>query len=235
MANGTTLGADNGIAVATNLAIMEDKSLVHGPLEFLFTVDEETGLTGAAGLEPGFVESKTLMNLDSEEEGALYVGCSGGKDSIGTWKVSFEKAPAKTVAVAVRVAGLKGGHSGLEIDKGRGNAIKILNRALIGLSDLGARLSSVEGGNKRNAIPREAEAVVFIPKKKVDDAYVVVSEYNKTVKAEFSTVDPDLQVTILEKGDLRRGGTIAMGMDALNNVVVPGVATEEDYLEAMNL
>ena len=178
MANGTTLGADNGVAVATNLAIMEDRSLEHGPLEFLFTVDEETGLTGASNLSSDSLESRTLMNLDSEEEGALYVGCSGGRDTIGTWKVNFEKAPAKTVPVNVKVTGLKGGHSGLEIDKGRGNAIKILARIITQLSDLGARLSSFEGGNKHNAIPREAEAVLFIPKKKMDEVQACVNEYN---------------------------------------------------------
>src|SRR5271157_4094939 len=112
MANGTTLGADNGVAVATNLAIMEDKSLVHGPLELLFTIDEETGLTGASNLAPDSLESKTLMNLDSEEEGALYVGCSGGKDTVATWKAGFEKAPAQTTAVRLKVSGLRGGHSG---------------------------------------------------------------------------------------------------------------------------
>ena len=196
MADGTTLGADNGIAVATNLAIMEDRSLQHGPLEFLFTVDEETGLTGASNLGADFLESRTLMNLDSEEEGAVYVGCSGGKDSIGTWKVEFEKAPGQNVGVTVKVTGLKGGHSGLEIDKGRGNAIKILNRLLIGLSDIGARLSSVEGGNKHNAIPREAEALVFIPKKKIDDAQAVVNAFNVMAKAELATAEPDLAVSM---------------------------------------
>jgi dipeptidase D len=209
MANGTTLGADNGIAVATNLAIMEDKSLVHGPLEFLFTIDEETGLTGAAGLEPGFVESKTLMNLDSEEEGALYVGCSGGRDTIGTWKVNFEKAPAKHVAVELRVAGLKGGHSGLEIDKGRGNAIKILNRALMVVEELGGRLSSIEGGNKHNAIPREAEAVMFVPKKRLDAATSLIAEFNIVAKAELATVEPDLAVSLTEvkaKGKVMKRG-----------------------------
>ena len=210
MANGTTLGADNGIAVATNLAIMEDRSLEHGPLEFLFTVDEETGLTGASNLSADLVQSRTMMNLDSEEEGALYVGCSGGRDTIGTWKVTFEKAPAGTIPVIVKVAGLKGGHSGLEIDKGRGNAIKILNRILIGLSDLGARLSSIEGGNKHNAIPREAEAVAFVPKKKVQEARTGVSEYNKTVRAEFATVEPDLQVT-LEEMKSKKGKVIKKG------------------------
>ncbi|MBN1397301.1 MAG: M20/M25/M40 family metallo-hydrolase, partial [Bacteroidetes bacterium] len=122
-ANGTTLGADNGIAVATNLAIMEDKSIEHGPLEFLFTVDEETGLTGANNLQPGFITSKILMNLDSEEEGELFVGCSGGKNTIGKWKVTFDSVDSKYAPSIVKVKGLKGGHSGLEIDKGRGNSL----------------------------------------------------------------------------------------------------------------
>ncbi len=196
MANGTTLGADNGIAVATNLAIMEDTSLLHGPLEFLFTVDEETGLTGAHNLQPGFVESRTLMNLDSEEEGALYVGCAGGKDTTGTWTVECEKAPATMTALDMKVTGLRGGHSGLEIDKGRGNAIKILNRVLIALGDqCGARLSTINGGNKRNAIPREAMALVFVPKAKLADAKALVAQWNDTAKAELMTVEPDLKVT----------------------------------------
>jgi dipeptidase D len=196
MANGTTLGADNGIAVATNLAIMEDRSLVHGPLEFLFTVDEETGLTGASNLAADALESRTLLNLDSEEEGALYVGCSGGRDTIGTWPLAADPAPAGSAAGLVKVAGLKGGHSGLEIDKGRGNAIRILNRALMALSALGARLSSVEGGNKHNAIPREAEATVFLPAKRWDEAAALVAKLQATIKAEFKTVDPDLALTL---------------------------------------
>lgn len=199
MANGTTLGADNGIAVATNLAIMEDKSLQHGPLEFLFTVDEETGLTGANNLQPGFVQSKTMINLDSEEEGAIYVGCSGGKDTIGTWKVTFEKVPTTMVAAEVSVKGLKGGHSGLEIDKGRGNAIKIMTRVLVALSELGARLSSINGGNKRNAIPRECVASVYLPKKNLDEAKKIVAQYNETIKAELATVDPDLVISMVDK------------------------------------
>ena len=194
MANGTTLGADNGVAVATYLAIMEDKTLVHGPLEFLFTVDEETGLTGASNLKAGFVESKTLMNLDSEEEGALYVGCSGGRNTIGTWKATYENAPGKSAAVAVRVKGLKGGHSGLEIDKGRGNSIKILNRVLTALDSVGARLSVIEGGNKSNAIPREAEAVIYVPANNLKKLKGIVTQWNATVKAELASVEPDLTV-----------------------------------------
>ena len=196
MANGTTLGADNGIAVATNLAIMEDKTLVHGPLEFLFTIDEETGLTGAKGLAADFVASRTLMNLDSEEEGALYVGCSGGRDTNGTWPVTFTAAPRGFVAAHVTVSGLKGGHSGLEIHTGRGNAIKILNRALLALDALGARLSTIEGGNKRNAIPREAEAIVFLPPQAWPAAEKAVTDFNATAKAEVATADPDLKVLI---------------------------------------
>jgi dipeptidase D len=197
MANGTTLGADNGVAVATSLAIMEDRSLEHGPLEFLFTVDEETGLTGANSLTPGLLESNTLLNLDSEEEGALYVGCSGGRDTTGTWRLSFDPAPAGSTAVTVKVGGLKGGHSGLEIDKGRGNAIKILNRVIARLSTAGGgRLSRIDGGNKRNAIPREAEAVVFLPKARMTGAVAIVEEMNATVKAELATSEPDLVVSL---------------------------------------
>jgi len=195
MADGTTLGADNGVAVATSLAIMADTSLVHGPMEFLFTTDEETGLTGAHNLQPGFLKSKTLLNLDSEEEGALYVGCSGGRDTLGTWALDTEAAPAGTVGLEIKVGGLRGGHSGLEIDKGRGNAIKILNRVLVQLAALGARLARINGGNKRNAIPRDAVALVFVPKKKIDDAKAIVAAMNATCRAELSSVEPSLAVT----------------------------------------
>jgi dipeptidase D len=195
MANGTTLGADNGIAVATNLAIMEDTSLEHGPLELLFTVDEETGLTGANMLEPGFVESRRLMNLDSEEEGAIYVGCSGGKDTTGVWTFAPDEVPARLVGLEVAVSGLKGGHSGMEIDKGRGNAIKILNRVLLDLAPLGARLARIDGGNKRNAIPREASAIVYLPAARAADARACAAAWHETARNELGSVEPDLAVT----------------------------------------
>ncbi len=204
MANGTTLGADNGIAVATNLAIMEDRTLVHGPLEFVFTIDEETGLTGAAGLQPGFVESRTLMNLDSEEEGALYVGCSGGRDTLASWKMATDPSPAGAVQGLLRVTGLKGGHSGLEIDKGRGNAVKIANRAVLAIAEVGGRLASLEGGDKHNAIPRECEAVVYVPAKQWDAASAAVAAFQKVAKAELATVEPGLSIT-LEKQGTRKG------------------------------
>jgi dipeptidase D len=195
MANGTTLGADNGVAVATNLAIMEDRSIEHGPLEFLFTVDEETGLTGANNLGTDFLESRTLLNLDSEEEGALYVGCSGGKDTTGTWKIECDPATATLTPIEVKVSGLRGGHSGLDIDKGRGNAIKVLNRVLMALDEIGARVSRIDGGSKRNAIPREAKALVFVPKRRAEEAAALVGQWNDILRAEVSTVEPDLSVT----------------------------------------
>ncbi len=198
MADGTTLGADNGIAIATNLALMEDKSVEHGPLEFLFTVDEETGLTGANNLQAGFVESKILLNLDSEEEGAIYVGCSGGKNTIGTWKSAYEPVPSNYTPAIVRVKGLKGGHSGLEIDKGRGNSIKILNRMLVELDKIGVRVSMLEGGNKSNAIPRESEALVYIPIRKLNNASAVVSQYNSIIREELSTMEPELAISMDE-------------------------------------
>ena len=134
------------------------------------------------------------------------MGCSGGKDTIGTWKIDAEKAPAKSVAVEVKVTGLKGGHSGLEIDKGRGNAIKLLNRALMVLADLGARLSWIEGGNKHNAIPREAEAIIILPKKNLEHARKLVQQFNETARAELAAVDPDLVVslTVARKAGKRR-------------------------------
>lgn len=210
MADGTTLGADNGIAVATHLALMDDDTLRHGPLEFLFTVDEETGLTGANGLDGTMIASRILINLDSEEEGSLFVGCSGGRDSTGTWKIERDPAPAGAVTLEVTVGGLRGGHSGLEIDKGRGNAVRILARALSSLDEIGARIVRIEGGNKRNAIPRDAVALVSIPKKRNQEARERIDLLNAAVRAEFATVDPDLRVTVATaKG---RGGPFKRGL-----------------------
>jgi dipeptidase D len=198
MADGTTLGADNGIAVATCLAIMEDKTLVHGPLEFLFTIDEETGLTGASNLEPGFVESKTLLNLDSEEEGELYVGCAGGKDTRASWFAEFEDTPKDLVPVTIKISGLRGGHSGLEIDKNRGNAVKILNRLVIAAAEFGGRVSKMNGGNKHNAIPRDAEALVYVPKGKLEETTAAVKALADAIKGEVSSVEPTFLVEVTQ-------------------------------------
>lgn len=209
-AKGTTLGADNGIAVATCLAIMEDKSLSHGPLEFLFTVDEETGLTGANNLQPGFLQSHILLNLDSEDEGELYVGCSGGRDNTGTWPLDTDAVQG--VIVVVRVKGLRGGHSGLEIHTGRGNALKIGTRVALALSALGCRLAKFEGGNKRNAIPREAEVHFFVAKPKLEEVLATIERLGAAIKAELATVEPGFAIeTEVSKG-VRKGKAFKRGL-----------------------
>ena len=200
-ADGTTLGADNGIAVATMLAIMENRELEHGPLELLFTVDEETGLTGAGSLRSDFLASRTLVNLDSEDEGILYVGCAGGRDTGGRWPAAWEPPAGKVVGARLEVKGLRGGHSGLDIHRGRGNAIKILARVLVRLADLGVRIAGLDGGNKRNALPREASAELFIPRSRTARAEKLVATFGMVVKSEFSGPDPDVSVTLTVRGE----------------------------------
>lgn len=195
-ANGTTLGADNGIGIATNLAVMEDRSLEHGPLELLFTRDEETGLNGAQQLDPSLVESRILLNLDSEDEGVLFVGCAGGRDSLGEWTADWESAPAASSAHLLSVKGLKGGHSGLEIDKGLGNAIKLLNRTLLELGRFGVRVGSIDGGNMRNAIPRECQAVIYLPPGQSEPARALVEKLSGIFRAELAATDPGLALTL---------------------------------------
>ncbi len=196
-AEGTTLGADNGIGVAMGLAVLEAKNLVHPPMEFLFTVDEETGLTGAKGLKPGFIKSDIMLNIDSEEDGALYVGCSGGMDTAGVMPLSFENAPAGYNAVEILVDGLKGGHSGLDIHTGRGNAIKLLARTLAALGkEADLRLASISGGSKRNAIPREAECTAYLPADKMTMAEAKAAELAAMFLDEIGTVEPGLKIRI---------------------------------------
>jgi dipeptidase D len=162
-ARGTTLGADNGIGVAAALAVLAAPDVRHGPLEVLVTVDEETGLTGANALAPGWLRARYLLNLDSEELGDLTIGCAGGVDTVATRAVRLEPAPAGLERLRVAVTGLRGGHSGVDIAAGRGNALRLLGTALDELSPRhGLRLASVSGGNKRNAIAREAFAEVAV-------------------------------------------------------------------------
>lgn len=195
-AEGTTLGSDNGIGVAAALAIATDENAIHGPIECLFTVDEETGLTGANNLQPGFITGKLLLNMDSEEDGAFYIGCSGGQDSQGVLNLEFENSAAGSTAYTLEISGLKGGHSGLDIDKGRGNAIKMLARALNTLKQVEYQLAKIEGGSKRNAIPREAEAVVLIKPADVKKAEDIIKQVEKDLKNEFGKNEPDLKVTL---------------------------------------
>jgi dipeptidase D len=201
-AKGTTLGADNGIGVAAALAVLESKDLQHGPIECLFTLDEETGLTGAAGLNSKTLKADILLNLDSEEEGTVYIGCAGGATSVSKYYFTPDKVSKKYNSFIIKVSGLLGGHSGLEIHQGRGNAIKILSRLLFTYhKEEKLRLCSIEGGNKHNAIPREASAVCLVPPEHANKLKKYVKKYNEMVKAENSTLEPTLEVSI-EKTDL---------------------------------
>lgn len=194
-AEGTTLGADNGIGVAAALAIIDDPEAIHGPLELLFTVDEETGLTGAHHLEKDFIKGRILLNMDSEEEGVLYIGCAGGKDTIGEMKVSYQKASTNTVPLRITVTGLKGGHSGIEIHLGRANAIKLLARTLARIyQEQPFTLARIEGGSKRNAIPREAEAVVHVDTHTVGLINKIIDSVGRTFREDYTSTDPSLVV-----------------------------------------
>lgn len=196
-AKGTTLGADNGIGVAAALAVLEANDIEHGPIEALFTLDEETGLTGASSLKKGWLKGDILINMDSEDLGTLFIGCSGGKNTAAKFKAKLEKAPRNYATFELKVAGLKGGHSGLEIHVGRGNAVKILNRLIWNYAQENKiMLSEINGGNKHNAIPREAFAVVLVPKNDDKKLKKFVSAYNETVKAEYAAVEPDLIVSL---------------------------------------
>jgi len=194
-ATGTTLGADDGIGIAAQLAILEDTEINHGPLEMLFTVDEETGLTGAKGLKPGFLKGRILLNLDSEDEGELFIGCAGGKDTRVYMNYSRVAVNYDFTGFQIQVSGLQGGHSGDDINKGRGNAIKILNRLLWSSSHLfEVRVSEIDGGNLRNAIAREAYANIIVPNRFRNDFIDYVKSFNLITKDEFTISEPNLLI-----------------------------------------
>ena len=201
-ARGTTLGADDGIGIAAQLAVLASNEIEHGPIECLFTVDEETGLTGAFELQKGFFEGKILINLDSEDEGELFIGCAGGTDTVATFQFQKEKPGKDVISFKLIVSGLKGGHSGDDIHKGLGNSNKILNRFLWTLNQkTGLRLSAFDGGNLHNAIPREAYAVFTIDEDKNVETGDLFQTYTKDIKREFSVTEPGLNLS-LEKVDL---------------------------------
>ncbi len=188
---GTTLGADDGIGIAAQLAILSSSEVKHGPLECLFTVDEESGLTGAKNLPGDFIKGEILLNLDSEDEGELFIGCAGGMDTIGLFTINLKKPPSKLRYFKISVKGLRGGHSGDEIHKYLGNAIKIMNRFLWGISKkFGARLSHFSGGSLRNAIPREATATIGITAKETDDFNEFLDQYYFNIKNEIGKQEP---------------------------------------------
>ena len=198
-AEGTTLGADDGIGMAAALAALLDPALEHGPLEALFTVDEETGLTGAFGLGKGMLTGRYLVNLDSEDEGEIFIGCAGGVDTLAMFRYKTEAAPEGHVFFRVRVSDLSGGHSGDDIDKGRMNSNKLVARLLWnGAQRFGLRLSRFDGGNLRNAIPREAYAIFGVPTRFKSEFVKRYDLFAADLKAEFRFREPNFKITLNE-------------------------------------
>ncbi|MDM8155148.1 aminoacyl-histidine dipeptidase [Bacteroides gallinaceum] len=196
-AKGTTLGADNGIGIATELAVLASDDIGHGPVQCLFTVDEETGLTGAFALKEGFMEGDILINLDSEDEGELFIGCAGGAGTTATFPCTMTAAPEGYFFFRVAVKGLTGGHSGDDINKNRANANKLLNRYLTSLMrkyDL--RLCEIDGGNLHNAIPREAYAVCAVPMKDKEAVRVDLNIYLAEIENEYAVTEPNLRMEL---------------------------------------
>lgn len=201
-ARGTTLGADNGLGVATIMAILESTDIPHPAIEALFTIDEETGMTGALGLKGGILTGEILLNLDTEEDDEIDIGCAGGVDVTAVREYEEEEAPEHSVGYKITVKGLNGGHSGMDIHKGLGNANKIMNRLLFdGFENFGLQVSEINGGSLRNAIPRESVAHVIIAAM-YDEAYVFdMQEIVNDIKAEFKTTEPNLEI-VIEKAAL---------------------------------
>jgi dipeptidase D len=198
-ANKTTLGADNGIGVAAAMAVLENNTLKHGEIAALFTADEETGMFGAFGLQPNWIKGDILLNLDSEDEGELFIGCAGGLDAEIGWK--FRPAPAEIgdIALKIEIAGLKGGHSGLDINLGRANANKLLFRFLKEVvARYQARLAEVKGGNMRNAIPREAYAVITVPEENRQEIKNLTEEYEELFNEEYKLTENKITVSSTE-------------------------------------
>ncbi len=196
-AKGTTLGADDGIGVAAQMAILVSDNITHGPIEALFTVDEETGLTGAFALKPNFFDSKILLNLDSEDEGEIFIGCAGGVDTTAKFYYETRNTNSTHKGFRIDVKGLKGGHSGDEIDKGLGNANKILNRFLWKAThEHDLRLNYFDGGNLRNAIPREAYAIFALPEHYIKEFNKFFDKLSKEIKNEFSITEPNMVITL---------------------------------------
>lgn len=220
-AKGTTLGADDGIGIALALAVLDDDTLEHGPVECLFTIDEETGLTGAKNIEAGFMKGKILLNLDSEDEGQIFIGCAGGKDTVATLECIYEDLDEECDFFKVEVKGLLGGHSGDDINKGRGNAVKLLARILWNAySDFNLRIADIQAGNLRNAIAREGFAVVAVPKEFTDDLKKYVSLMEKTYREEFHTTDPNVTVTMESAPAAGKVFEENFQIDVLNALVV---------------
>jgi dipeptidase D len=224
-ADGTTLGSDNGIGVAAALAVMESNDINHGPMEFVFTIDEETGLTGAAEFPGGLLKSKYFLNLDNEEKGTLCIGCSGGLNTTARRKLKFV-APKGNAAFRVKVSGLKGGHSGVDIHTGRGNALRILGQTLQQLLEkLNVEVADMKGGSARNVIPREASAVIIVDSAQEPELKKLLSASETDSKTDLGGFDPGVQITAekVKKPEQVFGGADAKAVVDLLASLIHGV------------
>jgi len=197
-AEGTTLGADNGLGVAAIMSILESDSIEHPAIEALLTIDEETGMTGAMGLQAGYLDGEILLNLDTEDDEEIDMGCAGGVDVTATGNYKEEDVLDNTVTMCLDVTGLNGGHSGMDIHRGFGNANKIMNRILFEAFDFEINIVSIHGGSLRNAIPRESNVVLVVPKAKQVAFESKINEISKAIKKEFATMDPGLEISLKE-------------------------------------
>ena len=201
-AQGTTLGADNGVGLASALAVLASNDIPHGPLEVLVTIDEEAGMTGAFGLEAGWLEGDILINTDSEQEGEVYMGCAGGIDGSASFNLAFEAVPDGSQAFNLSISGLKGGHSGVDIHTGRSNANKLLVRFLLTASEqFGLRLTELNGGSLRNAIPREANASFVIAQDNIPSLKQALSDYLSTIRHNLGSIETDIDMLLISPED----------------------------------
>jgi len=216
-ADKTTLGSDNGIAIAMAITLALDKETPHPPLELLFTVDEETGLTGASALAPGFLDGRILINVDSEDEGYFTVGCAGGINTNFSVPLEFTDLPDNYKQLKMTAGGMKGGHSGIDIDKEKANAIKVIAQALhLVLKKVDIRLVEITGGTAHNAIPRDSEAYFIVPADKVEEVKAATAEAEKSLKIEFKNTDPELSIKVL---DSPKALTRAMTSESTHKVI----------------
>ena len=235
-AKGTTLGADNGVGLASALAVLASDDIPHGPLEVLVTIDEEAGMTGAFGLEAGWLDGDILINTDSEQEGEVYMGCAGGIDGTATFPLSFADVPSDYQAFNLSISGLKGGHSGVDIHTGRANANKLLVRFLLNASiDFDISITELNGGSLRNAIPREANASFVVAKDKIEALKVALADYLATLRASLGAIETDIDMLLISPEDFEQCWTKATQAAILRalNACPNGVIRMSDDIEGI--
>ncbi|GAA5135075.1 aminoacyl-histidine dipeptidase [Thalassotalea piscium] len=235
-AKGTTLGADNGIGLASTLAVLASDNIEHGPLEVLITIDEEAGMTGAFGLQPGWFNGDILINTDSEQEGEVYMGCAGGIDGTASFTIEYQDVPAGYQAFNLNISGLKGGHSGVDIHLGRANACQLLTRFLLSSCEqFDLHLTELSGGSLRNAIPREADTSFVIALKDIDAFKNALAQYSATIKQNFRSVESDIEMLLISPETFEQCWTKTCQMNILRalNACPNGVVRMSDDIEGI--